>query len=147
MHELRSCVQKHTESYLEYYSRILRKYDELIQYINIHINDPTFQQFKIIEAKRILLNTFMAGIKERYHSYLFNFDFVSLEQCLQKCEKLDNKTQAKTIADMLRGNFQKSPPRQSNIAQKLYATPTFSQPGNTQFKQYLPAKQGFFLEI
>lgn len=99
---LRHCVQLKKESYMDYYSRLLKAFNDLVQHITLNINDANYLHFKKIEYEKLALKTFQIGIIEPYRSYLSNFTLTTIEECLNKCTFFDNRKQEWEYCEFLR---------------------------------------------
>src|SRR6195952_2720864 len=58
---LTQCVQLRNESYMDYYGRLLKAFNDLIQYVSLHETDQNYLAFKKIEYERLALKTFQIG--------------------------------------------------------------------------------------
>lgn len=92
--ELRNTVQKRNESYTDYYDRLIRSQNDLMQFVQLHEKDATIKNFKRTFYQRQTLQIFCSGINDPYHDFLMHFELNSLEDALNKCKIFDNKTQA-----------------------------------------------------
>ncbi|KAL3269040.1 hypothetical protein HHI36_008123 [Cryptolaemus montrouzieri] len=75
---LTHCVQKRNETYMQYYSRILKSYSDLIQYLTLNIADPVFFEYKKRDMERLALKTIQIGLLEPHRSFLSNFNLNSI---------------------------------------------------------------------
>lgn len=114
---LTQCIQKKQESYRDYYGRILKSYNDLMQQVILK-TDAKFLEFKKIQYSHLALKTFKNGILEPYREYLSHFELNTLEQCLNKCNTLDNQKQEWDYSEFLRRTQEenKRPP----VTQKPY---------------------------
>lgn len=101
---LRNCVQVKSESYFDYYSRLLQSFNALVQNLSLNCTDPNLLNYKKLEFGKLALNTFQNGILEPYRSYLSHFSISTIEDCLNKCRLLDNKNQEWEYCEYLRRN-------------------------------------------
>lgn len=95
-------VQAPKESYLEFYSRILKAYTSLAQNLTLTYPDPVYQVYKKTDYVNTALKAFKNGLLEPYRTYLSHFPLTTLEECLNKCKALENQTQEFQYCDLLR---------------------------------------------
>ena len=96
------CFQKRSETYLEFYSRLLKAGNELLQNISLNITDPTEFYFKKQSYARLSLKSFKNGILEPYRTYLSHFELNTIQDCLNKCKIYDNQKQEWDYSEFLR---------------------------------------------
>lgn len=99
---LSHCVQKRNESYLDYYSRLLKCCNDLLQYVSLNIVDPLELKYKLASYDKLALKTFQIGLVEPYRSYLSHFQLHSIEECVNKCQFYDNRKQEWEYCEYLR---------------------------------------------
>lgn len=99
---LRQCIQYRNETYLDFYSRVLRTHNELMQHITLHNRDPNLVQFKKFEYNKLALKSFQIGLLEPYRTYISNFELHTLEECLNKCKFYDNRKQEWEYCEYIR---------------------------------------------
>lgn len=101
---LRHCIQKRNESYMDYYARILKAHNELMQYVTLHTSDANYLNFRRHDYSKLALKTFQIGLLEPYRSYLSNFDLLTIEECINKCRYYDNRKYEWEYCEFLRRN-------------------------------------------
>ena len=121
------CVQKKSESYLDYYSRLLKAGNSLMQNISLHISDPGLLAYKKHEYSKLALKTFQNGILEPYRTYLSHFELPAIEDCLNKCRYLDNQKQEWDYCEFVRKSNETFIPKK--------AVDTFQKPTTNIFQQ------------
>ena len=99
---LTQCVQLRNESYMDYYGRLLKAFNDLMQYVSLHETDQNYLAFKKIEYERLALKTFQIGLLEPHRSYLSNFELKTVEDCLNKCHFYDNRKQEWDYCEFIR---------------------------------------------
>lgn len=72
LHDLTTCYQLHSESYEDYFKRIKRKLQVLLEHINIRNPNKDIRISKENTYTNQALATFKAGITEPYCSHLIN---------------------------------------------------------------------------
>lgn len=121
-----NCVQTQGETYLAFYSRLLKAYNSLMESVILK-NDDGFLKYKKVEYSELAKRAFQNGVKEPYRSFLSHFELATLEECVNKCRALDNKHQQWEYSEFLRktqdlnlgqkansNNQQKGPPHPTN---------------------------------
>lgn len=124
---LTQCVQRRNECYSDYYSRILKNFNDLMQYISLNETDTAILNFKKIEYTRLALKTFQIGLLEPYRSYISNFELKTLEECINKCRFYDNRKQEWEYSEFIRRSQDPSNRKiqQSAPIQKRQSLPSF----------------------
>lgn len=79
---LSQTVQKKNENYLDFYSRITKNLNYLLQHLILNIQDQNYLLYKRHDVEKLALKTFQIGLLEPYRSYLSNFECDSLEECI-----------------------------------------------------------------
>lgn len=102
--DLTQCVQQKTEKYMDFYSRLLKAYNSLMQNVTLNIQDPNYLAFKKLEYDKLALKTFQIGLLEPYRSFLGNFEFKTIEECINKCHTLENRNQEWDYCEFLRNS-------------------------------------------
>jgi len=97
---------------MDYYSRLLKNYSDLIQYLTLNIADPVFLEYKKQDMERLALKTFQIGLLEPHRSYLSNFSLNNIEDCINKCQFHDNRKQEWEFSEFIRRT--QEPPRKSS---------------------------------
>ena len=132
------CVQNPSESYMDYYSRLLKAGNSLMQNITLNITDPGLLGYKKTEYSKLALKTFQNGILEPYRGYLSHFELTTIEECLNKCKTLDNQRQEWDYSEFIRKSqdSSKKPSHQINSTPNIFKPliPSFSKPSPTPFK-------------
>ncbi|POS82905.1 hypothetical protein EPUL_005149 [Erysiphe pulchra] len=111
------CVQKRNENYLDYYCRISKSLNDLLQHLTLNIEDPNLLTYKKYEAEKLSLKTFQVGILEPYRSFISNFEFNNIEECINKCKFYDNRKQEWEYSEFLRRSQENRKPS-TNIQPK-----------------------------
>lgn len=99
---LSHCVQKRNESYLDYYGRLLKCCNDLLQYVSLNVTDPLELKYKLANYDKLALKTFQIGLVEPYRSYISHFQLNSVEECINKCQFYDNRKQEWEYCEFLR---------------------------------------------
>lgn len=134
MTTLTQTYQKRNETYLEYYSRLSKAYNDVMQHLSLHVTDKTLLKFKRDEVDKMTLNTFLNGILEPYRSHLTHFELDNIEECLNKCRSYDNKRQEWKYFEYVRQNLPSA-----SSPQSLKKSPT---PNQNPFIPRNPPPQG-----
>ncbi|KAF5294016.1 hypothetical protein FQA39_LY13570 [Lamprigera yunnana] len=100
--DLRRLTHSRNESYLDFYNKILKALNDLMQYVQLYVNDPNLRTYKKIEYEKLALKTFQLGILEPYRGFLIHFDLKNLEECLNKCQFFDNRKKEEQYYDYMR---------------------------------------------
>lgn len=131
-------VQLSKETYLEFYSRILKGYTALAQNLTINYPDPNYQLYKKTDYANTALKAFKNGLLEPYRTYLSHFTLNNLEDCLNKCKSLENQNQEFQYCDSLRKQTDTSKTNKPEPT-KFITTyqPTFTR------QQFLPRQNWF----
>ncbi|KAL3279610.1 hypothetical protein HHI36_017116 [Cryptolaemus montrouzieri] len=127
---LTHCVQKETETYMQYYSRILKSYSDLIQYLTLNIADPVFFEYKKRDMERLALKTFQIGLLEPHRSFLSNFNLNSIEDCMNKCQFYDNRKREWEFSEFIRRTQEPDRKPQQNFLLSRSMINTNRQPRN-----------------
>lgn len=138
--DMTQCVQKKTETYLDYYGRLLKTFNALMQNITLNYSDQNLLTFKKNEYEKQALKTFLSGVLEPYRSHLSHFELPHIEKYLNKCHELDNKRQEWEYSEFLRKSQETpGPSSQKHLQNPFKLTPnhTPSQP----LPQYRPVPQ------
>lgn len=117
---LRHTVHKRNEHYSEFYARILKAYNDLMQHVQLHVIDKTLQLYKRHEYTQLSLKVFQLGILSPYREFLLHFDLTTLEECLNKCRHYDNRKQEESYYDF----FRKTNDTQKKPIQQLFSAST-----------------------
>ena len=96
------CVQKKNEDFMDFYSRVLKAGNALMQNVTLNTPDVNILAFKKSEYSKLALKTFKNGILEPYRSFLSHFDLNSIEECITKCRTLDNQNKEWEYSEFLR---------------------------------------------
>lgn len=123
-----NCVQKKGETYLEFYTRLIKAYNSLIEHVILN-KDGEFTKYKKVEYSELAMRTFQNGVREPYRSFLSHFEFANLEECLNKCRTLDNKHQQWEYTEFLRKT------QDMSIGPKPYASPN-NQPRSPSYPSH-----------
>lgn len=99
---LSQCVQHRSENYLDFYSRLSKNLNDLLQHLTLNIQDPNYLLYKKQDIQKLALKTFQIGILEPYRSYLSNFDSNTIEECINRCKFFDNRKQEWEYCEFLR---------------------------------------------
>ncbi|KAK4885763.1 hypothetical protein RN001_002034 [Aquatica leii] len=105
---LRQCVQNRNENYSDFYTRVLKAFNDLIQIISLNANDPNLLIYKKFTYNQLALKTFQIGLLEPYRSYLSNFQLNTIEECLNKCYFYDNRKQEWEYCEFIRRSHNNS---------------------------------------
>lgn len=132
---LTQCVQQRNETYIEYYSRVVKCHNDLVTNINLHITDPACLNFKKQEYLKLALKTFQTGLLEPYRSYVSHFPIATGEESLQKCKEYDNMRQKWDYAEYLRRPKEFKKPETQNSNNK----PSTSNPMQNHFRPVMPS--------
>lgn len=148
---LSNCVQKSNESYMDYFSRLLKRYNTLMHNVTLNITDPQYLGFKQIEYGKLALRTFRLGTLEPYRSHLTHFDLKTVEECLEKCKEFDNTKRQWDYCEFIRRsqnpkkqNFSPSPMNQNTSFINQPNKPMQFHPQNLFFKAPLKPNQPMF---
>lgn len=99
---LRSTIQTKNETFNDYYDKILLAQNDLLQYVQLHEENPNIFLFKKSLFQRQTVQMFCSGLLEPYRSYIMNFDLNNLEEALNKCRMYDNKIKENNYTDYVR---------------------------------------------
>ncbi|KAF5294981.1 hypothetical protein FQA39_LY13291 [Lamprigera yunnana] len=100
--DLRRLTHSRNELYLDFYNKILKALNDLMQCVRLYVNDPNLRTYKKIEYEKLELKTFQLGILEPYRGFLIHFDLKNLEECFNKCQFFDNRKQEEQYYDYMR---------------------------------------------
>lgn len=118
---LSQCIQNNKETYLEYHSKLLKAFNDLMQNILLNTVDPDYFRFKTLEYNKLALKTFKNGLIEPYRTFVSNFEINTLEECLNKCRFFDNRKHEWEYSEFLRKSH-------DNPLRKLNLTETHDKP-------------------
>lgn len=99
---LKQSVQYKNETYNDFYTKILKTFSDLMQYISLNCNDKNLFLYKKFEYTNLALKTFQIGLLEPYRSYLSHFELTTIEECLNKCNFYDNRKQEWEYCEFIR---------------------------------------------
>lgn len=99
---LQSTVQSRNETYLDYYSRILKAFNALIQNTQLNSTNAALTAFKKTNYTDLALKTFQNGLLEPYRTYVSHFELNKIEDVLNKCRSHDNQKQEWEYSEFLR---------------------------------------------
>lgn len=144
------CVQKRNESYLDYYCRISKNLNDLLQHLTLNIEDSNLLTYKKYEAEKLCLKTFQVGILEPYRSFISNFELNNIEECINKCKFYDNRKQEWEYSEFLRrsqenkkpltNNQFKQPQNSNNYVTKFSQNNSNQNPQNIVFRNNPPLR-------
>lgn len=123
---LRHCVQNRGESYIDFYSRVLKTHNELMQCITLNSTDANFLSYKKTDYNKLALKTFQIGLLEPYRSYISNFELNTIEDCLNKCRFYDNRKNEWEYCEFL---------RKGTVANISDPNKKFTRPNSVQIRQ------------
>ena len=143
---LRQCVQQRNETYLDFYTKLLKCFNDLIQNISLHNNDPHYLAYKKIDYAKLALKTFQIGLLEPYRTYISNFELTTIDEYLNKCKLYDNRKQEWEYCDFIRRSQspysqQKSYPSNSMQLRRFHnpVNRSFNQTPSTQISKFSPS--------
>lgn len=125
--ELTHCVQKKTETFMDYYARLLKIFNDLMQNISLNITDPNLLSFKKLEYPKLALRTFQIGIIEPYRSFLSHFKLSTIEECISKCNHLDNRQHEYDYCEFLRKAQEETPKKSPFLLPEIKPNPVIHQ--------------------
>lgn len=126
---LHQCLQRRNEHYLDYYARLMKAYNSLMQIVHLTYSSQAWFPFKKHEYTQLALKIFCKGVLEPYRTHLSHFEFNSIEECLNKCRTLDNAKQEWEYCEFLR----KAQENAGKPTPPLFPKPNFQQ---QQFKSF-----------
>lgn len=95
-------VQKKGEPYMEFYSRLLKSFNDVMETIILNVDDQGLLNYKKAAYEKLFLDTFLRGILEPHRSYLGNFELGNIDQALKKCKTFDNRAQEWEYGEFIR---------------------------------------------
>lgn len=105
---LMQCIQVKGENYMQYHARLLKHFNDIMQYISLHESNQQFLEFKKLTYSQLALKTFQIGLLEPHRSYLGNFEIHTIEECLNKCQHFDNRRQEWEYCEFIRKSQENS---------------------------------------
>lgn len=133
---LTSCFQKHSQTFEQYATELQSRLQSLKECVSLNTEDGAERNAKNVMFDNIAKNTFIAGVKEPYNTYLMNLQPISLDDCINKCRIYDDLKQQTNYHNFLRNSTQKHQQKPSFKPPQIQQIPTFSQPIRPNFSNF-----------
>ncbi|KAL3281963.1 hypothetical protein HHI36_005166 [Cryptolaemus montrouzieri] len=128
---LTHCVQKINETYMQYYSRILKSYSDLIQYLTLNIADPVFLNTKSEIWKDWLLKPFKLVFWN--HIEAFEKQEWEFSEFIRRTQEPDRKPQQNFLLSRSMINTNRQPRNQNSLSFTNQQSPRFVQQSQNSF--------------